>query len=102
MVVHLHVALRWTGNQSRVYHCLSPKESWDRLQQISVTLNRTKRVWIMDGCSEGAAGESTDVHNIIPDICQTDQEAWELSKYDHMWRDAATLSSNYFFFFLFI
>ena len=32
---------RWTGALSRVYHCLPPEESWDRLQQSSVTLNRT-------------------------------------------------------------
>ena len=28
---------------------LSPEESWDRLQQIPMTLYRTKRVWMMDG-----------------------------------------------------
>ena len=50
MVVCLHVALRWTGSLSEVYLYLSPEESWDRLQQIPVTLNWTKLVWIMDGC----------------------------------------------------
>ena len=29
-------SLWWTGDLSRVYPCLSPEESWDRLQQIPV------------------------------------------------------------------
>ena len=44
----LHVALQWTGDLSRVYPWLSAKESWDRVQQTPVTLNRTKQVLITD------------------------------------------------------
>ena len=41
VIVSVHglcVALRWTGNLSRVYPSLSPEESWERFQQIPVTL----------------------------------------------------------------
>ena len=41
---HGCLALWWTGNLSRV--------SWDRLQQIPVTIHRTEQVWIMDGCTK--------------------------------------------------
>ena len=41
----VEIALRWTVD-------LSPEESWDRLQQILMTLNRTKWVW-MDGWMDG-------------------------------------------------
>ena len=30
-----------------------PEESWDKLQQIPVILNRSKRIWIMDGWMDG-------------------------------------------------
>ena len=53
MVVRLCVALRWTGDLSRMYPCLLPEESWDRLQQMPVTLNWTKQVWMMDGWMNG-------------------------------------------------
>ena len=33
----------------QVNPCLSPKESWDRLQQMPVILDRTKWVWMMNG-----------------------------------------------------
>ena len=39
----------------QVNPCLSPKESWDKLQQIPMTLNRTKRYgWWMDGWNYGS------------------------------------------------
>ena len=60
MVVCLRVALRWTGDLFRVYPCLSYKGSWDSLQQTPVTLNRTKRVWIMDGWIDGFAYANLD------------------------------------------
>ena len=41
--------LRVFSGYSGVLPLLSPEESWDRLQQIPVTLHRTKRVWIMGG-----------------------------------------------------
>ena len=35
--------------KGRVYPCLLPKESCDRLQQSPMIRDRTKWVWIMDG-----------------------------------------------------
>ena len=46
-------AIDWRPVQ--VDPCLSPEESWDRLQQILVTLNWTKRVWMMDGWMSGGS-----------------------------------------------
>ena len=36
-----------------------PEEIWDRLQQIPVTLYRTKWVWMMYGCLQHSRGRST-------------------------------------------
>ena len=52
VIVCVHVvcvALRWTSDLSRVYPCLSPEESWDRLHQIPVTQGTIKQVGIMGG-----------------------------------------------------
>lgn len=34
--------LRWAGDLSRVYSCVSPNDHWDRFQHPTTTLNRSK------------------------------------------------------------